>query len=256
MDASTWELLPADHQARDEIRTELGADGRRVVGLFGELKFKKRVPLWLAALRDAGLVDRVGLLVVGRTDEETRQLLDDPVLAPLHRRISFRRRENLPGLYAACDFIALPSLFEGMPNVLLEAMAAGVVPIASDAGALGEVVVDGETGFLFPAEDRTAAAEATARALAMSNEELAAMAQRVRAHATTNFSVERELDVLTEMISAARGDSPGGQDAQRVGFPRRDPEVSGRGGVLACPTTRERMRQAGSPSPRGRLHPS
>ena len=54
-------------ERREALRQQVG-DGRVLVGLFGELKAKKRVPFWLAALRDAGLRDRVALLVVGRAD--------------------------------------------------------------------------------------------------------------------------------------------------------------------------------------------
>ncbi|MBN1671680.1 MAG: glycosyltransferase family 4 protein [Kiritimatiellae bacterium] len=194
-------LLPDDRRIRDEIVSELGVNGRRIVGMFGELKYKKRAPLWLGALRDTGKADRVSLLIVGRMDEETRQILADPALAPLHRHVSFREQESLTGYYAACDYIALPSLFEGMPNVLLEAMAAGVVPITSDAGAMKNVITDGETGFMFPAENRAAAAAATARALALSDPDLAAMRERVRQQVADTFPPERELDALCEVLA-------------------------------------------------------
>jgi glycogen synthase len=200
VDPAQWELLPQDRAARDEIRAELGADGRRVIGIFGEMKFKKRIPLFLGALRDTGKMDRVALLVVGRLDEETAQILDDPSLAPRHRRLDFCRQDQLPALYAACDFVALPSLFEGMPNVLLESMAAGVIPIASTAGAMAAVIEDGTTGFLFAPEDRAAAARAIARALDLSDPELHTLSARVREHVRANFSPQRELDVIAGLI--------------------------------------------------------
>ena len=222
VDPARWELLPEDRRVRDEVHAELADDGRRVVGLFGELKFKKRIPLWLGALRDAGLVDRVGLLVVGRVDEETRQILDDPALAPRHRRLPFAPPDKLPGLYAACDFVALPSLFEGMPNVLLEAMAAGAVPIASSAGAMGQVVTDGHTGFLFAVESRDDAARATAQALELSGDALAAMKQRVKAHVAEHFTIDRELDAICALIRRA-GD-PGSEEAAPASpRPNREP---------------------------------
>ncbi len=208
VDVGSWDLLPDDRRIRDELREELAVGGRRVAGLFGEMKFKKRAPLWLGALRDGGLVDKVGLLVVGRIDEETRQILDDPTLSPKSHRMRFHGREKMPALYAACDFVALPSLFGGMPNVLLEAMAAGVVPIASDAGAMGQVIIDGENGFLFPAEDRDAASKATARALGLSDEELSSMSERARAHVASKFTVERELDEIAGMVHSLNGGGP------------------------------------------------
>lgn len=200
VDAAPWELLPEDRRRREAMRAELGADGRRVVGLFGEMKFKKRVPLWLSALRDTGLMKKVGLLIVGRVDEETGQLLSDPSLAPINRQLAFCPREQLPGLYAACDFLCLPSLFDGLPNVLLEAMACGVIPIASDAGAIAEVIEREKNGFLFPAEDRAAAAQVTAKALALNDQKLSAMKQAAKDRVTNYFSVTRELDLLSDII--------------------------------------------------------
>lgn len=200
VDLAQWELLPPDRKLRQEMRAALVRDGRRVMGLFGEMKFKKRVPLWLAALREMNLMDRVSLLVVGRLDEETRRILEDPALAPPYRLLNFCDRQQLPGLYAACDFLVLPSLFDGMPNVLLEGMACGVVPLASTAGAMALVIEDGKTGFLFAPEDQASAGRATARALALSDTELAAMSRAARAQVARKFSVESELEILVDLL--------------------------------------------------------
>jgi glycosyltransferase involved in cell wall biosynthesis len=96
--------------------------------------------------------------------------------------------------------VALPSLFDGMPNVLLEAMALGVIPIVSDAGAMGEIVEDGRTGLVFPADDRRAAAEATARALGLDVDSRVAMAKRAADSVSERFSLERETDALCEVL--------------------------------------------------------
>lgn len=200
VDVARWELLPCDAAKRDEVRGLLGANGARVIGLFGELKAKKRIPFWLEAVRDRGLMESMRLLTVGTLDPVTAAILDDPNIAPRNLRLPFCPPEELAGLYAACDFVALPSMFEGMPNVLLEAMACGVVPIASNAGAMGEVIRDSDTGFLFAAESRDAAGEATARALALGDDALAAMSAAVKQHVATEFSLDREIEVLLGLL--------------------------------------------------------
>ncbi len=201
VDAARWRLLPADRKRRDEVRGLLQCSGgARVIGLFGELKAKKRIPFWLEAVRDAGLLERIRLLVVGTVDAPTAAILDDPAIAPRSVRIPFCPPDELAGLYGAADYVAIPSMFDGMPNVLLEAMACGCVPLVSDAGAMREVIVDGETGWMFAGEDRLAAGEATARALACPAEEYARMSDRVRQHVTTEFSLDRELDALAHLI--------------------------------------------------------
>jgi glycogen(starch) synthase len=201
VDISNLELLPQDETVRTEIRSRLATNGRRIVGLFGELKYKKGVPFWLSAIREAGLIDRVALLVVGKwVDEETRMILNDSQLAPPSMHVPFSSRKRLPGLYRACDFVALPSHFDGMPNVLLEAMALGVVPIVSDAGAMGDIVEDGRTGFVFPADDRRAAADATARALGLDASGRTAMAEEAAKSVSERFSLDRETDALCEVL--------------------------------------------------------
>ncbi|MGC4053759.1 MAG: glycosyltransferase family 4 protein [Paludibaculum sp.] len=203
VDSKRWELLSADEQRRDEFRALLQAGKHRIIGLFGELKFKKRIPFWLEAVRDAGLLPRIALLVAGQLDEDTSRILDDPAIAPRSLRLPFLPQSELPALYSACDFVAIPSAFEGMPNVLLEAAACGAVPLVSDAGAMRDVVEDGVTGFVFRAEIRGAAGEATRRAVELSGEDLAGMSAAVRARIRDRFSPEREIDTILDLIRKA-----------------------------------------------------
>jgi glycosyltransferase involved in cell wall biosynthesis len=89
-----------------------------------------------------------------RLEEEIRALgLGERVLLLGHRT-------DAPALLAACDLFVLPSLFEGLPVSLLEAMAAHKPVVASDIGGNNEIVVDGETGLLVPPGDAMAMASA------------------------------------------------------------------------------------------------
>jgi glycosyltransferase involved in cell wall biosynthesis len=205
VDPGLYDLLPDEQERCGKLRSELNGQGRRIIGLFGELKYKKRIPDLLAAIREQGLKDRVSLLITGRMDEECQALIADPALSPDSRHLSFREADRLPALYAACDFVAIPSLFEGFPNVLLESMAAGAVPIVSDAGAMGDVIKQGETGFVFPALDRKACGNMLTRALALTDDQLALMKQRVRQEVRDRFTVDRESHILErEILTAVR----------------------------------------------------
>ncbi|MEJ7764118.1 MAG: glycosyltransferase family 4 protein, partial [Acidimicrobiales bacterium] len=69
-------------------------------------------------------------------------------------------------LYASCQVACVPSLYEGFSLPAIEAMACGVPLVATDGGALPEVVgTDGEAGLLVPAGDPGALAGALARVL-------------------------------------------------------------------------------------------
>jgi glycosyltransferase involved in cell wall biosynthesis len=63
------------------------------------------------------------------------------------------------------DAFALPSLWEGMPLVILEAMHAGLPVVASDVGSVTEAVADGETGYVVAPGDEPALRERLARLL-------------------------------------------------------------------------------------------
>lgn len=69
-------------------------------------------------------------------------------------------RSDIPAILAAADIFALPSVSEGLPISILEAMATGKPVVASAVGGVPELVSDGETGFLVPARDPRGLAEA------------------------------------------------------------------------------------------------
>jgi glycosyltransferase involved in cell wall biosynthesis len=69
-------------------------------------------------------------------------------------------RSDVPKLLPALDIFVQPSLHEGLPNAVLEAMAAGLPVVATKVGGTPEAVLDGVTGVLVPARDPVALAEA------------------------------------------------------------------------------------------------
>ena len=81
--------------------------------------------------------------------------------ADLEARVRFLgRRRDVPALLAASDLLVLPSRFEGLPLVVLEAMAAGLPVVGTRACGIVEAVVDGETGRLVDGSDIDALADA------------------------------------------------------------------------------------------------
>ncbi len=205
IDAGLFDLLPDEKKECQQLRDEICSDDRRIIGVFGELKYKKRIPMWLSAVREAGLNDQFSLIVTGKMDAKTDAILKDQMLSPSVKHFSFRPQEKLLPVYAACDYIAIPSLFEGFPNVLLEAMASGCVPIVSDAGAMKDVIEHGKTGFLFPAENREKAGAATKKALALSDDVLGEMKVAVKQYVMERYSIENEIEILrSEVVKSLR----------------------------------------------------
>ena len=75
-------------------------------------------------------------------------------------------RDDVPELLAGCDIFCLPSTIEGLPLVVLEAMAQGRPVVATPVGGTAELVADGETGVLVPASDAGALARALGELIA------------------------------------------------------------------------------------------
>jgi len=121
-------------------------------------------------------------------------------------------RLDMESVVAELDVSVLPSLSEGLSNVLLESMAAGIPVVATRVGGNPEVVEDGATGFLVPPRDSGALVDAVARLL--SNPALAAaFGQAGRKRAEREFSVSRlvaETENLYRKLLAGAGGVPSG----------------------------------------------
>ena len=89
----------------------------------------------------------------------------------------------------AVDVLAMPSLNEGFPMVIVEAMLAGIPVVATTVGGIPEIVVPGSTGMLVPPEDPAALAEALRR-MAGDAQLRREMADRCRAVALGKFTAE------------------------------------------------------------------
>lgn len=117
-------------------------------------------------------------------ERESHSQGEDDVVRWLGQRPDARR------LYAGMDIFALPSRAEGMPMVILEAMAAGLPVVATRAGGISEIIVDGEEGILFEAGDARAMSQAVKR-LAEDATLRKEMGEKGRERANSGFSIER-----------------------------------------------------------------
>jgi glycosyltransferase involved in cell wall biosynthesis len=195
IDTANWEILPSERASAREWRDSAVAPGRRVLGLVGQLKNKKGVGFLLDALLSSAHAEAFHLLLVGELEDGVR--LDGLACS----RMPFLERYDLPGIYAACDIVALPSFYDGLPNVALEAAALSVPLLASDAGGLADLA-DDEIGFTFRAGDPHGCRAAVDRAARATGEELAklgaAASERVRRDFTPAAETAGYLAVLEE----------------------------------------------------------
>ncbi len=138
-----------------------GSGSRRdfTVGYVGQLAEHKGVDVLLRAIA-LGAEARLVLVGAGPDGERLRGLARELGIAgrvDLVGRVDHRR---IAEVYRRFDAVAVPSLWaENSPLVIAEAMASGLPVIASDLGGSGELVADGETGYLVPPGDPRALAE-------------------------------------------------------------------------------------------------
>jgi teichuronic acid biosynthesis glycosyltransferase TuaC len=159
-------------RSRDDMRRRLDmpAQGRIVVfvGLLVPIKgLEYLVAAWIA-LASRGVLDdsdRLVLLGDGPCRAALRQQIEQ---AGLGDRVLFAGTVNQDAVargISAATLLCLPSRNEGMPNVVVEALACGVPVVASRVGGIPELVRDDENGYLVPPADPTALADALGRAM-------------------------------------------------------------------------------------------
>jgi len=201
-----------------DLRAELGVPpGCPLVLSVGRLSAEKghRYLVEAAHLVTAERPD-THFVVLGDGRERTR-------LEGKARRLGLNGRFVFPGfradarqLMTQADVLALPSLTEGLPNVVLEAFAVGVPVVATAVGGVPELVRDGENGWLVPRADAAGLASALAAALADPGERArrgAAGQALVAAHYTFAAQAAQTADAFRQVLSK-RGEGTCKQHAQ------------------------------------------
>lgn len=206
--------LPADlfTTIPNGIAPRLGdrAAGRRALGLreqellvlaVGNLHVRKGHRFLLDALARLGrahpeLPWRVA--IAGRGDEMANLQAQVAALGIADRAQLLGHRDDIPDLLAASDVFCMPSLWEGLPVAMLEAMFGGRPVVASAVSGIPEAVRDGTDGLLAPAEDVPALAAALERLLA-SAEARERFGAAARARAESRFTVAAMIDRYEEV---------------------------------------------------------
>jgi glycosyltransferase involved in cell wall biosynthesis len=181
---------------------------RPIIGVIGRLSPEKGVDVFLRAcslLHERGV--RFGAAIVG--DGPERAALD-ALAAHLQLNGIVRFTGStvaMNAVYRGIDLLAIPSRSEGLPNVLLEALAADVPIVATAVGAIPEIVEHDGAARLVPPASPPALADAMADALATPRDDAAACAARADAARRVSLAhrVSTHVALYLELISAAAG---------------------------------------------------
>lgn len=187
---------------RDRERLFPGAGSGKLVVLVGNMHSDVKGHPWLIMAAPAVLKEFPETRFIFAGEGEARPTFERQVEA-LGISTAFRFlgcRTDVPDILASCDIAVLPSKAEGLPNAVLEYMAAGLPTIVSRVGGNPELVQDGVTGLLVPAEDSDALRDALLRLL-HDPEMSARIAANGRRMATQDFSFERLVREVDELYS-------------------------------------------------------
>jgi glycosyltransferase involved in cell wall biosynthesis len=177
----------------------------RIVGAAGRLSPEKGFNILIEAARTVVKKDpSVGFVVFG--DGACREKLVRQIkaagLAGAFALGGFR--VDLDRFLPFFDLLALPSYTEGMPNVVLEAFAAGVPVVSTAVGGAPEVVEDGVSGFLVPAGDPDALANRISAAL-QSEDRLRDMGMQGRQRVHDHFTFEAQARQYRRLFRELKG---------------------------------------------------
>lgn len=206
------EVLPNAVEVPADVHRAFPGDGNVRFLFVGRFAFNKGIDLLMQAARrlaDEGAPASFELVGGG-------PLLDHYRTAGLPPRVELLGRvddDRLFALYADRDCLVLPTRFEGMPTVVLEAMARGCPVIVSDVGATADLVRDGRSGYLLPPGDADALYRGLRRFIGLRHGERQAMGLAGRALAESRFSWPR---VAEEYVGLFRR-LAGVQDAETAG---------------------------------------
>jgi glycosyltransferase involved in cell wall biosynthesis len=191
------------HRSGDERDQLFPGVGRgKVIVLVGNMHSDVKGHPWLIASAPAVVHDYPSARFVLAGDGEQRPRFEQQVakLGLEQNFLFLGRRTDIPKILACCDIAVLPSRAEGLPNAVLEYMAAGLPTIASRVGGNAELIEDGVTGLLVPSEDSAALSHALLAVLR--DPELARrMAQSGQQFTIRNFSFERLVREVDELYS-------------------------------------------------------
>ena len=147
-----------------ESKRRLGLPAERfLIGSVGRLSAEKGFDILIRSLDRLLRNGRdIGLVIVGEGDEEARLRGLIAELGHDERVRLLGYRPDVPAIYQALDVFALSSHREGLPNVLLEAMAFEVPVVATSIAGIPKLISDGDNGLLVPPCEVEALADALA----------------------------------------------------------------------------------------------
>ncbi|MFM1745986.1 MAG: hypothetical protein RLZZ630_1923 [Bacteroidota bacterium] len=148
-----------------DLRRELGLDPNTpLVGNLSALADHKDYPTWIRTARRLSRLDPNMRFIIAGTGPDEQLIRDQILQAGLQDTVFLLGfRKDVERLMQSLDLFLITSKTEGLGTIVLEALAAGVPVVATRAGGIPEMIIDGETGLLAPIGDDNTLAQSVLR---------------------------------------------------------------------------------------------
>jgi len=176
-----------------------------VIGYVGRLSPEKGVLNFLAAIPSIVSAHKdVKFLIIGigRLEAQVREYVEQHRLQSKVKLAGWISHDQLPTYLTSMKLLVLPSYAEGLPNVMLEAMACGTPVVATSVASIPDVLTDGENGFLMRDNSPTCIAEAVGGALTCPS--LKEITVNARTLVENEFRYEKLVDVWGDIVCNAK----------------------------------------------------
>lgn len=194
-------IIYARHHNIDTTKfysTKSVAEREKIVGYVGRFSREKGILNLLEAISQ--IDDELKFLIIGggKLDDEVKHKVISGQMSDHVELIDWVPNEILPDYLNEMKLLVLPSFTEGLPNIMLEAMACGTPVLATPVGAIPDIIVDDFTGFLMENNSPRCIAENIVRALNSSR--LEQIADCGRQFIEGNFKFESVVTQWKKMV--------------------------------------------------------
>jgi glycosyltransferase involved in cell wall biosynthesis len=178
-----------------------------LVGYVGRIHAEKGIRNFVEAIpKILSVQDDVTFLIVGEgpLEDEIRAYLEEHDLRDKVKLAGWISHQELPDYLTRLKLLVLPSYNEGLPNVMLEAIACGTPVLAASIASIPDVIKDKETGFLFHDNSPACLAETIVETLARSD--LKRIVRNARTLVESEFRYEKLTATWKDIICGTKDD--------------------------------------------------
>jgi len=198
IDLTNWITTNQEQSMAQKWKADL-ASSKILAGCFGHLKAKKGIDLVLKAAVSPLIRDNYHFLLIGELETGLQEQLTEAGLN--YTLLPFKDRFELITYYEACDVVLLPSYYDGMPNVLMEAGALGCLILGAETDGIADVLQHEINGLTFKPGDVNALREKLIQIYRMEFEDKIRFGQQLKETIYENYTLAQEIGKYDEAFS-------------------------------------------------------